>query len=293
MTTPNSRARFARVAVVSAVCGFAMGAVLAQAPSANAAPAKAAAKAAPKAAAAKSIFPRLNGHIDLSGVWINLFSESRTGNPNLYNEPDLSPAGKQIIEKFRSQYDMTGVQGMDANEHCVEPGMPTDMSGIGGQPLQIIQGDNITVILAEVGNQFRRIFMKGQKPPEESLTTRNGWSNGPWEGDTLVVETQLIQEWYWFRWPHADQAKTIERFSLKRTADVTPPVGRNGQRRDMSTVGPYVLVDDLTMIDPVLYDKPPQITLYFNKLGEDEFLEQACQEGLWWERMKKYRKPSP
>jgi hypothetical protein len=176
---------------------------------------------------------------------------------------------------------------MEPNAYCVEPGMPTVMYGVGNQPIEIVQQPKRVTILSEVGMQVRRIFVDNRKPPEGYPPTRNGFSTAHWEGDTLVVETQLIDSWMMPRWAHTGKARTVERFSLKKAAEVAN-VGR-GPRFDPGPLGDQVLVDELTMYDE-LYDTPPTIKVYYRKLRDDEFMEQACPEGLWLDVMKKLKK---
>jgi hypothetical protein len=220
---------------------------------------------------------------DLSGVWAVYQTVTPSGRTAMA-DPPMSKAGQAAVDAWRAQYDL---KGMEPNAYCVEPGMPTVMYGVGNQPIEIVQQPKRITILSEVGMQVRRIFVDSRKPPEGYPTTRNGFSTAHWDGATLVVETQLIDAWMMPRWAHTDKARTVERFSLKKASEVAS-VGR-GPRFDPGPLGDQVLVDELTMYDE-LYDTPPTIKVYYRKLRDDEFMEQACPEGLWLEVMKKLKK---
>ncbi len=237
------------------------------------------------AAAAKPIPRAADGHVDLSGVWLVFQSDTASG-LNAMADPPMSKAGEAKIKVWRDQYNL---KDMEPNAYCVEPGMPTTMYGVGAQPFELVQDSRRVSIVSEVGMQYRRIFMDNRQPPDGYLPTRNGWSNGRWDGDALVVETQAIAEWLMPRWAHTDDTKTTERFHLIRAEDApkrrnAPPIDDGAAPQD------FVLVEELTMFDPNIYDVPPKITLYFRKLPDSEFYEQACSEGLWWQEMEKLKK---
>ena len=220
---------------------------------------------------------------DISGVWAVFQAITTSGKPAMA-DPPMSPRGLATVNAFRNSYDL---EGMAPNEHCVEPGMPTDMYGIGNQPIEIIQQPQRITILTEVGMQWRRIFLDGREHPQDFPTMRNGHSIGRWEGDTLVVDTTLIKEWLMPRWAHTDNAHIVERFSLKKTGDIKLGTRGNYNRGNL---GDYVLLDELTMYDPALYDTPGSVTVYYRRLTDDEFFENNCAEGLWWDLMDKRRK---
>ncbi|MEO6378231.1 MAG: hypothetical protein ABIO37_09430 [Caulobacteraceae bacterium] len=227
--------------------------------------------------------PRANGHPDFTGVW-NVFNAVTVSGRTAMSDPPMSKQGEATVNAFRSQYNLVG---MEPNAYCVEPGMPTVMYGVGGQPMEIVQTPSRITLVSEVGMQLRRIFLDGRKPPEGYPTTRNGFSTAHWDGDTLVVETSLIDEWMMPRWAHTDKSRTVERFAFIRAADVKVPLGRN---YIPGSLGDFVLVDQLTMYDPDIYETPPSVTVYYRHLRDDEFMEQNCPEGLWLDAMKKLKK---
>ena len=146
---------------------------------------------------------------NLEGVW-GMVQHDRLGAPFFIPiEPTRTAEGKKITDEFIAKYD---VENLEANGSCVEPGMPTVMWGIGGAAMEIVQQPNRITLLSELAKQSRRIYLDGRKPPDDFPSQRVGYSVGHWEGDTLVIETTKITEWYAPRWPHSDQMKIVERW---------------------------------------------------------------------------------
>jgi hypothetical protein len=128
---------------------------------------------------------------DFSGVWA-MVQHSRPGAPFFIPvEPPLTAEGRAVTEAFAAKFD---VVTFEANGHCVEPGMPTVMWGIGGASMEIVQQPERITLLSELANQSRRIYMDGRAFPEGFPHQRAGYSIGHWENDTLVIETRLITE---------------------------------------------------------------------------------------------------
>lgn len=124
------------------------------------------------------------------------------------------------------------------------------------------------------------VAAEGKSPPDIS---------GVWDGDTLVVETTLIEEWLMPRWAHTRDARVVERFDLVKSSEA--PRADRGNYRDFGPLDEDVLVDELTMYDSAIYSTPPSIRVYYRRLRDDEFLENNCSEGLWWDVMETLRKP--
>jgi hypothetical protein len=103
----------------------------------------------------------------------------------------------------------------DPETKCYLPGIPraTYMPF----PFHIIQGGGGTDILFayEYTSANRVVFMSNhQEPP---VDTWMGWSNGDWDGDTLVVETTGFNDSTWLDRAgnrHSSALKVTERFTL-------------------------------------------------------------------------------
>jgi hypothetical protein len=226
-------------------------------------------------------------HPDFSGVWSVIRFTGKVGAFFMPADPPLSANGQKIIDEYRAKYDVKKYD-MEPNQYCVEHGMPSIMWGLGGAPMEIIQQPKRITLLSEATNQFRFFFLDGRKAPDEYPHTRNGFSVGHWEGDTLVVDTTLIEEWKLARWPHSENAKFVEKYSLIDAKDMpAPPAPPGGApRRGAGRPAPTgkVLVDDLTMIDPDYYDSPQTTVYYYRKLPSDDFFEDTCSTGIWMDK---------
>jgi hypothetical protein len=116
--------------------------------------------------------PQMDGHPDLSGVYIGGFGIG------MQSQPVLKPGA----EKYRIVEDPNDL-GQGAL--CVPPGVPA--ATMQPYPLQIIQKPHLVVILYEAYNLFRIIPLDVQHPPDLDPTWM-GNSVGHWEGNTLVVD---------------------------------------------------------------------------------------------------------
>jgi hypothetical protein len=217
--------------------------------------------------------------VDLSGVW-SMVQHSRPGAPFFIPvEPPLTAEAKAITEAFVAKYD---VVTHEANAHCVEPGMPTVMWGIGGAAMEIVQQPERITLLSELANQSRRIYLDGREMPTEFPHQRVGYSVGHWDGDTLVIETHLVTEWHAPRWPHSDQFRIVERWSLQGAADLDLVGLRPGGPR-LQITG-KVLVNEMTMSDPVFYVNDAEVvTVIYRRQDEGAMFEDNCSEGIWME----------
>ena len=220
---------------------------------------------------------RAADHPDLSGVWGVFYHDHQGGRAGAPAEPTLSAAGEKEVRDFKAKYDVANVE---PGAYCVPGGMPTEMFGLGGYPIEIIQQPKRITMINENEMQVRRIYMDGRDHPKDFPHTRGGHSIAHWEGDTLVVDTALISRWPIERWPHSDNAHVIEHISLKKLSSVDVKL-RPGLTPDK--IGDTVLEDVVTTIDPEMYDGPQTVKVYFRRLPDQETLEYDCAEGNWWD----------
>jgi hypothetical protein len=226
---------------------------------------------------------------DFAGVWA-MVQHSRPGAPFFIPvEPPLTEEGKAVTTAFVAKYD---VENLEANGSCVEPGMPTVMWGIGGAAMEVVQQPERITLLSELANQSRRVYLDGRAYPEDFPSQRVGYSIGRWEGDTLVIDTRLITEWHAPRWPHSDQMRIVERWSLKDASEIEivglrrggPPPKIEGQ----------VLVNEMTMSDPVFYVNASEVvTVVYRRDDDNVMFEDNCSEGIWMEALEKTATESP
>ncbi|MCH2347323.1 MAG: hypothetical protein MK299_08045 [Pseudomonadales bacterium] len=86
-------------------------------------------------------------------------------------------------------------------------------------PFQIIQSRQHIMLIHEYAGAVRTIYMENHTPPP--APTWMGWSNGSWDGETLVVDSSGFNGQTWFDRAgnfHSDALHVIERFT-PRSAD--------------------------------------------------------------------------
>ena len=74
----------------------------------------------------------------------------------------------------------------DAEVKCYLPGVPRMMYM--PYPVQIVQSTAQIMMLSEFASAQRTIYIDGKAPPPAD--TWMGWSNGRWDGDTLVIDSK-------------------------------------------------------------------------------------------------------
>jgi hypothetical protein len=228
---------------------------------------------------AVAAFRPVHAETDFSGVW-GMVQHSRPGAPFFIPvEPPLTELGQQITAAFAARYDTVKDE---ANAHCVEPGMPTVMWGIGGAMMEVVQQDDRITLLSELANQSRRIYLDGRAMPADFPDQRVGYSVGHWEGDTLVIETGLVTEWHAPRWPHSDKFHVVERWWLEDAANLELVGLRAGGPR-LNIQGP-ILVNEMTMSDADFYVNDEEVvTVYYRRQEDGAMFEDNCSEGIWLE----------
>jgi hypothetical protein len=101
----------------------------------------------------------------------------------------------------------------DPEAACYLPGIPraTYMP----YPFQIVQGGDDILFVYEYASANRLIHMSNHREPP--VDTWMGWSNGSWDGDTLVVETTGFNGRTWLDRAgnhHSPAMRVVERFTL-------------------------------------------------------------------------------
>jgi hypothetical protein len=102
----------------------------------------------------------------------------------------------------------------DPEAKCYRLGVPRSMYA--PYPFQIIQSTDYIMIVFQFANALRTVYMTEHKPaPAESWM---GWSNGHWEGETLVIETTGFNDQTWFDRAgnyHSNAMKVVERITAR------------------------------------------------------------------------------
>jgi hypothetical protein len=147
---------------------------------------------------------------------------------------------------------------LDPETKCYLPGVPraTYMP----YPFQIIQSPKYIMIVYTYARAVRTIYMDDHtEAPADSWM---GWSNGHWEGDTLVVDTTGFNDQTWFDRAgnfHSDELHVVERFTV---AD------------------PEHLRYEATIEDPKVFTRPWTMSMPLYRRAEKnaEILEFNCVE---------------
>jgi hypothetical protein len=146
----------------------------------------------------------------------------------------------------------------DPELKCYLPGVPR--ATYMGYPFQIVQSARTILISYEYAGAVRTIDMgKATPAPVDSWM---GWSNGHWEGETLVVDVTGLNDKTWFDRAgnfHSDALHVVERYT-PRSADT--------------------LMYEATIEDPKVFSKPWKISmpLYRHVEKNAQLLEFKCVE---------------
>ena len=233
-----------------------------------------------------------DGHPDLNGIWqalntANWNIQTHGASPALALRPGRGPGeivpaapvlalgaaggvppGLGIVEGDEIPYTPAAAAKKKENGEnwltrdpevkCFMPGVPraTYMP----YPFQIIQGTNAITIAYEFAGATRTIDVGGQdKPPVDSWM---GWSNGRWEGETLVVDVTGFNDQTWFDRAgnfHSDALHVVERY--------TP-------------TSPNHLLYEATIEDPKVFTRPWKISMSLHRRLEPnaQIFEYKCPE---------------
>jgi hypothetical protein len=225
---------------------------------------------------------QIAGHPNLNGVWqaigtahwnLEDHSAAAAGPANApfwqLGAMFAIPAGQSVIVgggtipynpaglKKREE-NMKGWPKSDPEAKCYMAGIPR--STYMPYPFQIVQGQKDILFVYEYASSNRIVHM--DKPSEPPVDSWMGWSNGKWDGNTLVIEVTGNNDQTWFDRAgnhHSDALKVTERYTL---------MGHNH------------LNYEATIEDPKTFTKPWQIRmpLYRRMEANAQLLEYKCVE---------------
>ena len=220
---------------------------------------------------------RIAGHPNMNGIWQtnntsahwNLEDHSASATPFWQLGAMFAiPAGQSIVEGGtipylpaavkKRQENMAGWPKTDPEAKCYMPGIPR--AHYMPYPFQIVQGQRDILFVYEYASANRIVHMSNHT--ESPVDSWMGWSNGKWDGDTLVIEVTGNNDQTWFDRSgnhHTEQLKVTERFSLQ---------------------GDNVLMYEATMEDPGTFSRPWRIRMpLFRRLEPNvQLLEYKCVE---------------
>jgi hypothetical protein len=177
------------------------------------------------------IAPRTkDGRPNLNGVWqalneANWNIESHSAGPaalDALGAIGAVPPGQGVVEGGEIPYQPWAVakrndnfkarMTADPEIKCYLPGVPR--ANYMAHPFQIIQSQEHVMLLYQYAGGVRTIYMAGHK--EAPADSWMGWSNGRWEGETLVVDTAGFNGLTWFDRAgnfHSDALRVVERYT--------------------------------------------------------------------------------
>jgi hypothetical protein len=213
------------------------------------------------------------GEPDFTGVWTTYVDPTaprpagRGGGP----PPPFTDEAKKKVAAYRAMVTPTGDT---PGGYCLGTGMPGSMLGSGGYPMEIHQRPEQIIIVYEAHSEIRRVYLGNRIVPEaDRIPGRNGHSSGRWEGETLVVETTHLVEQVDQQYAHSNQAKIVERYRLT--------IGPNGVK---------VLVNEMTLTDPVFYTQPVKVEKRWQQVPNGHLLPYECAEEGWHKRLEELEK---
>jgi hypothetical protein len=206
-------------------------------------------------------------HPDFTGLWkayTGASGQRASGFGGPRADLPLTEEGKRRVEEYKK---LLGPEQANPAAYCVDYGTPTVMEMPGGYPLEFIQKPDQLTIIYEVENETRRIYTGSrQLPVEKRIPSRAGYSQGHWEGDTLVVKTtDLLDGRDQGAHPHSDQATIDERFWLSK-----------------DKAGKKVLNYEASITDPVYYTAPVKIQRKYEPLQDGFILPYRCPDDFWY-----------
>ena len=217
-----------------------------------------------------------DGKPNLNGIWqamntANWDIEAHAAGPSLVRELGAIaavPGGLGIVEGGEIPYRPEALAKKKQNQanrlkldpeiKCYLPGVPRVMYM--PFPFQIIQSQKHIMMISGYASAVRTIYMANQtEAPADSWM---GWSNGHWEGETLVIDVTDQNDSTWFDRSgnfHSDALHVVERYT-RRSADT--------------------LNYEVTIEDPKVFSRPWKISmpLYRHVEKNARVLEYKCPE---------------
>jgi hypothetical protein len=217
-----------------------------------------------------------DGKPDLSGIWQAVgtahwdLQDHGPQPPALYQLGAVGavPGGRGVVQGDAIPYQPWAAEKKQANFanrlaedpeiKCYMPGVPR--ANYLPFPFQIVQTPQDIFIAYEFANADRKINMG--EPTEFPYGTWMGWSNGRWEGDTLVVDVTGLNGLSWL-----DRAGNFTSENAHIVERYTP-------------TGPDHLRYEATIEDPTVFTRPWSISLPLYRRIEDnaQLVEFRCVE---------------
>lgn len=228
-------------------------------------------------AAAQTEIERIAGRPNLNGVWQalgtahwNVEGHSAEALPEFWKLGAIGaiPPGRSVVEGGTIPYlpealtkraeNRAAWPASDPEAKCYQPGIPR--ATYLPHPFRIVQGVGDILFAYEFASANRVVHM--DEHDESPIESYMGWSNGRWEGDTLVIEVTGFNGLTWL-----DRAGNHHSDALKVTERYTPR-------------GPNHIDYRATIEDPKTFSRAWTIALPLYRRVEDhaQMLEYKCVE---------------
>ncbi len=192
--------------------------------------------------------PRMpDGKPDMNGVWLAAIHRP-SGDP-----ADPLPWAATLGKQRRENLNISS-----PGAHCLPTGLAS--SGV-LRPYRFVQTPDLLVIIEELNDPARQIYLDGRSHPEDPNPSFMGHSVGHWEGDTLIVDTVGFTDHGWIAFgsfPQTEKLHITERFRR-------PDLGH--------------LEREITFDDPTAFKKPWSLKRVSSLAPKGtELLEYICAE---------------
>jgi hypothetical protein len=174
----------------------------------------------------------------------------------------------QAREKWLAEYGPVDPRIDDTNASCIAESMPWPARLIAQYPFELLFTPDRVTVFYEVFGSLRRIPIATPRNTFDVLASAMGTSTGQWDGDTLVVETQMIRREGAGKptgdSPMSNSRRIVERYSMGK-----------------DEAGNKQLRNEMTIIDPAVLTQPVKFTMRY-KWSPDIFVgEYLCQQDIW------------
>src|SRR5712691_531695 len=210
----------------------------------------------------KSGFKSTDGETgDYSSVWtVERVWDNRTSlitDPPDGRQPAMTPEGQKRREANLAARNRPPAEAKDRplQERCITYGSPSLVAGY-QSGYQIVQNSTSVVVATEMIHDARVISLVGGPHLPSAVRQWLGDSRGPWEGDTLVVDTTNYKPRS-FMSVSSEKLHVIERFSRTGTES---------------------LKYEITIDDPATWTRPWSLMIPLRR-SSDPLYEYACHEG--------------
>jgi hypothetical protein len=203
----------------------------------------------------KGRYHELDALPDWGGIWF-------LQRGNRADPPPLKGEYLERWEKWKEQVAANNGIEPRSRSNCSPPGLPRIMQ-LAQYPYEWLFTPGRVTMNQEAWMQTRTIWTDGRThpPAEEIDPTFHGHSIGHWEGDTLVVDTVGISD----RLEIGEGGKHSDQFHMVERIHLDPE-------------NPDILVNEMTMTDPLAFSEPWHVTTRYGRDRYGETIEFQCAE---------------